>query len=147
MPRIVILLATAAVTALAAATTLANAAGAPALTGPFIGSYSASLTADQAITRGDARMAGRFYLVLRKNGTYTVSNPLDGASRGRVEALAGKRLRFHSDSGCTFGGFERPQGGIYRWSLEGRLLTLRRVSEGPCWGRTQSLTYPVWKRR
>ena len=115
--------------------------------GPFIGSYSGNLTQSQAIAKGDVRMTGRFRLVLRRNGTYTVSNPLDGATHGKYAALAGKRLRFYGDSGWVLGGFERPQGGTYRWSLRGRLLTLRVVSEGECTGRTQSLTYPVWKRR
>lgn len=115
--------------------------------GPFIGSYTGKLTANQAIDAGDARMAGKFFLVLRRNGTYTASNPLDGASRGRLAALPGKKLRFYKDTGCMFGNFERPRGGTYSWSLNGTRLTLRLVSEGPCWGRTQTLTYPVWKRR
>jgi len=114
--------------------------------GPFLGSYVAILTTAQAVARGDARMAGRFTLVLRRNGTYAVSNPLDGTTRGKFEALSPKRLRFFKDNGCIAGGFERPQGGMYRWSLSGKFLTIRLVNEGPCSGRTQSLTYPVWKR-
>jgi hypothetical protein len=118
------------------------------LSGPFLGSYTATLTPEGAIDKGDARMAGKFTLVLRRNGTYSASNPLDGPTvRGRLAALAGHRLRFYDDFGCKTGGFERPQGGTYRWSLDGRRLTLERVSEGPCWGRTQTLTYPVWIRK
>jgi hypothetical protein len=117
------------------------------LAGPYLGSYTATLSFDQAVTAGDARMAGRFTLILKRNGTYTADNPLDPATHGRVAALSGNRLRFYADSGCEFGGFERPRGGVYRWSLSGRRLTLRLVSEGPCTGRTQTLTYPVWTRR
>lgn len=121
--------------------------GTIALAGPYLGSYSARLTLAQATSRGDSRMAGRFTLVLRANGTYRASNPLDGVTQGRLTALSGRRLRFSRDSGCLFGGFERPSGGVYRWSLSGRRLTLRLVTEGACTGRTQTLTYPVWVRR
>ncbi len=119
----------------------------PAVAGPFIGSYTAKLSFAQAAARGDSRLAGRFSLALRRNGTYTMSNTLDGPSHGRLAALSGRRLRFYDDSGCKFGNFERPGGGIYRWSLNGKRLTLRLVSEGPCTGRTQTLTYPVWTRK
>ena len=114
---------------------------------PYLGSYVATLSAVQAETAGDPRMAGSFTLVLRRNGTYTASNPLDPPTHGRLAVLPGRRLRFYADSGCEFGGFERPRGGVYRWSLDGRRLTFRLVSEGPCTGRTQTLTYPVWTRR
>lgn len=124
-----------------------SATGSTALSGPYLGSYTARLTMAQAVSRGDSRMAGRFTLVLRANGTYRASNPLDGVTQGRLASLSGQRLRFSRDSGCLFGGFERPGGGIYRWSLSGRKLTLRLVTEGPCTGRTQTLTYPVWTRR
>lgn len=124
-----------------------SASAGTSLTGPYLGSYRATLTPNGAIGKGDARMAGRFTLVLRRNGTYSASNPFDGpASRGRFAALAGHRLRFYDDLGCKTGGFERPQGGTYRWSLDGTRLTFKLVSEGPCWGRTQTLTYPVWIR-
>ncbi|HEV8250427.1 MAG TPA: hypothetical protein VGQ15_10680 [Gaiellaceae bacterium] len=122
-------------------------AGGPALSGPYLGSYAATLTRAQAAARGDSRLAGRFTLVLRSNGTYTASNALDGRTNGRLAALANHRLRFYDDSGCKSGGFERPQGGVYRWSLNGARLTLRLVSEGPCTGRTATLTYPVWTRK
>ena len=119
-----------------------------ALTGPYLGSYTAKLTPEGAIDKGDARMAGKFTLVLRRNGTYSASNPLDGPTiRGRFAALTGHRLRFYDDFGCKTGGFERPQGGTYRWALDGTRLTFKRISEGPCWGRTQTLTYPVWRRK
>jgi hypothetical protein len=91
-------------------------------------------------------MAGLFRLILRRNGTYSVWNPLDGKTDGKLASLAGDRLRFYADSGCLFGGFERPEGGTYRWSRNGQRLSLRLVNEGPCSGRTQSLTYPVWIR-
>jgi hypothetical protein len=117
-----------------------------ALRGPYLGSYAATLTLDQAIARGDSRMAGRFTLVLRRNGTYANSNPLDGRSGGRLADLGHHRLRFYADRGCRIGNMERPRGGIYRWSVSGRRLTLRLVNEGACTGRTQTLTYPVWIR-
>lgn len=118
-----------------------------ALSGPFIGSWGAKLSYNQAYTLGDPRMSGRFRLTLRRNGTYTATNPLDPTASGRLAALPGKRLRFFQDTGCLAGGFERSKGGIYRWSVANGKLTLRLVSEGPCSGRTQTLTYPVWKRR
>lgn len=124
-----------------------QAPGMAALTGPFLGSYVATLSPVQAETAGDPRMAGKFTLVLRRNGTYTATNPLDAPAHGRLAALPGRRLRFYADSGCEYGGFERPRGGIYRWSLDGRRLTFRRVSEGRCTGRTQTLTYAVWTRK
>lgn len=117
------------------------------LSGPFLGTYTGSLTLGEAAALGDTRMKGKFRLVLRANGTYTVVNPLDGPSQGRLAALPGKRLRFFKDKGCTFGGFERPQGGIYGWSVKGRTLALRLVSEGACTGRTQSLAWVVWHRK
>jgi hypothetical protein len=103
-------------------------------------------TRGQAAARGDSRLRGRFTLVLRRNGTYTASDSLDGRMNGRLAALSHHGLRFSDDSGCKFGGFERPQGGIYRWSLHGARLTLRLVSEGQCSGRTDTLTFPVWIR-
>jgi hypothetical protein len=124
-----------------------SGAGGEQLSGPFLGTYTGKLTSSQAAALGDHRMTGRFRLVLRANGTYTDSNPLDGPSHGKLAVLSGKRLRFYADNGCTFGGFERPQGGIYRWSLNGRKLTLRLVSEGACTGRTQSLAWVVWNRK
>jgi hypothetical protein len=72
---------------------------------------------------------------------------LDGPSHGKYEALSGKRLRFFRDKLCIDGGFERPQGGMYRWSLNGKLLMIRLVNEGPCTGRSDALTSAVWKRR
>ncbi|HEX4745954.1 MAG TPA: hypothetical protein VFU99_03640 [Gaiellaceae bacterium] len=117
-----------------------------ALSGPFVGRYKATLTQAQAAGLGDWRMTGKFSLVIRRNGTYTVSNPLDGRINGKVAALANRRLRFYEDTGCLAGGFERDEGGTYRWSVKPGQLILRLVSEGPCTGRTQSLTYPVWKR-
>jgi hypothetical protein len=121
--------------------------GPTAVSGPFIGSYTAHLTAERAARRGDSRLAGRFTLVLRRNGTYSASNPLDGMTGGRLSALSGRRLRFSNDFACRAGGHERSRGGIYRWAITRRRLTLRLVSEGPCTGRTQTLTYPVWVRR
>ncbi|HEY3050309.1 MAG TPA: hypothetical protein VGJ40_01170 [Gaiellaceae bacterium] len=122
-------------------------AGEQALRGPYVGSYAANLTSAQAATRGDSRLAGRFTLVLRRDGTYADWNPLGGRDEGRVAAVGGDRLRFYEDRHCKLGGLERPQGGIYRWSLNGRRLTLHLVNEGGCTGRTDTLTFPVWSRR
>lgn len=124
-----------------------QAPGMAPLAGPYVGSYVATLSAVQAETAGDPRMAGKFTLVLKRNGTYIASNPLDPTAHGRLAVLPGRRLRFYADSGCEYGGFERPRGGVYRWSLDGRRLTFRLVSEGPCTGRTQTLTYPTWTRK
>jgi hypothetical protein len=122
-------------------------AGTRALEGPYLGSYAAVLTRAEAAARGDSRLAGRFTLVLRRNGTYSDSNLLDGRAAGHLAALADHRLRFYDDSGCGYGGLERPEGGVYQWSVNGEKLTLRLVSEGPCSGRTDTLTFPVWFRR
>lgn len=124
-----------------------GSAAQPKLSGPYVGSWAAQLGVAEAVRKGDYRLAGRFTLVLRRNGTYTMANPLDGATHGRLAALSGRRLRFSRDAGCLAGGFEAPAGGVYRWSVRGRRLTLGRISEGPCTGRTQTLTYPVWRRR
>jgi len=144
---------TAVATALAG-TLLASAAqgqtdpgGAQALRGPYLGSYTATLTVAQAADKGDRRLAGKFRLVLRRNGTYTAANSFDPPSSGKLAALSGHRLRFYADTGCTYGHFERPQGGIYRWSLNGTRLRLTLVSEGACTGRRDTLTFPVWKRK
>jgi hypothetical protein len=148
MPRIIVV---AGVSTLGILAVLAGArairGGEQALRGPYVGSYTATLTSAQAATRGDPRLAGRFTLVLRANGTYTDSNALDGQDDGRVTALGHGRLRFYDDRFCKLGGLERPQGGIYRWSLNGRRLTLSLVNEGACTGRTDTLTFPVWARR
>ena len=120
--------------------------GAEMLEGPYVGSYSATVTSAQAATRGDPRLAGRFTLVLRPNGTYTDSNPLDGRDDGRLAAPTRGRLRFYDDRGCKLDGLERTRGGIYGWSLNGTRLTLRLVNEGACSGRTDTLTFPVWVR-
>ena len=124
-----------------------SAGGGTQLKGPFLGTYTGKLTSSQAAALGDARMTGTFRLVLRSNGTYAVNNPLDPLTHGRLAALSGKKLRFFEDSGCEYGGFERPKGGIYSWSVKGRKLTLRLVSEGACTGRTQSLAWVVWNRK
>ena len=131
---------------LAASVALAQAERATA-TGPFLGYYEAQLTTAQATARGDSRLAGHFILVLGRNGLYATYNSFDGSSAGRFSVLSGHRLRFHDDIGCVEGGFEQAGGGVYRWSLNGNRLALRLVTEGPCTGRTQQLTYPVWTRR
>lgn len=141
----------AALTAVALSAAVAQAGssgtGRQQLGGPFLGTYRGELTSSQAAALGDLRMTGKFRLVLRANGTYSVTNPLDGTATGRLAALPGRKLRFFKDSGCTYGGFERPKGGIYTWSMSGDKLTLRLVSEGACTGRTQSLAWVVWHRR
>jgi hypothetical protein len=116
------------------------------LSGPFVGFYEATLTPAQALTRGDPRLAGKFQLVLGSNGLYVMANSFDGPSAGQLAVLPGHRLRFFNDIGCTAGRFERPGGGIYSWSLNGNRLTLRLVREGPCSGRTDTLTFPTWTR-
>src|SRR5688500_12530129 len=73
------------------------------LAGPYIGAWNAQLTVAQAVRKGDYRLAGRFTLVLRRNGTYRMSNSLDGSMHGRLAAVPGHRLRFSDDSGCRAG--------------------------------------------
>jgi hypothetical protein len=148
MPRIIVV---AGMSTLGILAVLAGArvirGGEQALRGPYVGSYTTTLTSTEAAARGDPRLAGTFTLELRRNGTYTDSNPLDGRDDGRVAALGHGRLRFYDDRFCRLGGLERPRGGIYRWSLNGRRLTLSLVNEGACTGRTDTLTFPVWVRR
>ena len=115
------------------------------ISGPFVGYWQAKLTPAQATARGDSRMAGSYVLVLGSNGLYVTLNPLDGASAGKFAVLPNHRLRFFYDIGCSEGGVASPGGGIYSWSLGANGLTLRLVKEGPCSGRTQTLTYPVWQ--
>jgi hypothetical protein len=117
------------------------------ISGPFTGFYQATLSPAQAAARGDSRLAGKFELVLGSNGLYATVNSFDGASAGQLAVLPGHRLRFFNDIGCVVGGFEQPSGGTYSWSLNGNRLILRLVKEGPCSGRTETLTYPVWKRQ
>jgi hypothetical protein len=144
MPRTAAL-AAAAVAAFALTASLAAAGSSRSrVSGPFIGYYEAHLTAAQAEARGDSRLAGRFILVLSPNGLYVTFNSFDGASVGRFAVLPGQRLRFFDDVGCSEIGPARPGGGTYRWSLNGNRLRLTLVKEGPCSGRTQTLTYPVW---
>jgi hypothetical protein len=148
MRRIIVIAAASGLALLAVlATGRAIRGGEQALRGPYVGSYTTTLTSAQAAARGDPRLAGRFTLELRSNGTYADSNPLDGRDDGRVVGLGQRRLRFYDDRFCNLGGLERPQGGIYRWSLNGRRLTLSLVNEGACTGRTDTLTFPVWVRR
>jgi len=148
MRRVIVIAAAAGLALLAVlATGRGIRGGEQALRGPFVGSYTATLTSAQAAARGDPRLTGRFTLVLRANGTYTDSNPLDGIDDGRVARLAHGRLRFYDDRYCKLGGLERQQGGIYRWSLNGERLTLRLVNEGGCTGRSDTLTFPVWVRK
>jgi hypothetical protein len=52
------------------------------------------------LREGIPRLRGRFTLVLRRNGTYTASNSLDGRMNGRLAALSHHGLRFYDDSGC-----------------------------------------------
>jgi hypothetical protein len=117
-----------------------------AISGRFVGYYEATLTPAQAAARGDSRLAGKFTLVLGANGLYVTANSLDGPSAGQLAVLPGHRLRFYNDIGCSAGRFERPSGGIYSWSLNGNRLTLKLVREGPCSGRTDTLTFPTWTR-
>lgn len=114
---------------------------------PYIGTWTGHLTTAQMINRGlDARLAGSFRLVLRPNRTYTTFNSFDGASRGRYR-VAGRKIVFSRDVGCTAGGFEGD--GSYRWSVTRGVLRLTQVVLGsdPCGGRWQTLTYPTWRRK
>jgi hypothetical protein len=136
-----------AVAAAGLVTSIALGRSATTIHGPYLGTYTGFLTMQQANARGDGRLAGKFTLALRSNGTYVASNSFDGSMHGQLAALANHRLRFSHDNGCTDGGFERPGGGIYSWSLRGKKLTLRMVSEGACTGRSDTLTFPVWTRK
>ena len=115
---------------------------------PYLGTWAAHLSLDQLYHLGlDPRLAGKFRLVLRRNGTYTTFNSLDGSSRGRF-TTSGRRIVFAHDVGCeTALGVD--QAGVYRWSIaQGRLkLTPMRVGSDPCGGRWQTLTYPIWTKR
>jgi len=116
---------------------------------PYLGTWAAHLTLDQMYDLGlDPRLAGKFRLVLRKNGTYTTFNKLDGASRGRF-TVSGRRIVFAHDVGCEQAYSAPDKTGAYRWSVEqGKMkLTTVRLGSDPCGGRWQTLTYPVWTKR
>jgi hypothetical protein len=133
-----------AVAALLGASTCAVAQG--AASGPYLGTWTARLSKAQMINQGfDPRLAGRFRLVLRRNGTYTTFNAFDGSSRGRFR-VTGTRIVFSADVGCLAGGIDGK--GVYVWAIaHGALrLNLARIGGDPCGGRWQTLTYPVWRR-
>ena len=117
--------------------------------GPFIGKWYAKLTPEQAVG-GDVRMAGKFRLALRADGTYTTFQELDGETNGHYRMASGNRLVFKQDDGCdVFTGRRGGSVGVYRWSLNGSHMRLTSVvpETGGCTGRTESLVMPVWQRR
>lgn len=117
--------------------------------GPFIGKWYAKLTPKQAVG-GDVRMAGKFRLALRADGSYTTFQELDGETDGHYRMASANRLVFKQDDGCdVFTGRRGGSVGIYRWSISGAHLKLTNVvpETGGCTGRTESLVMPVWQRR
>jgi hypothetical protein len=137
------------VASVAATSVLAIAASADgsAVSGtPYLGTWSARISSAQLAAAGqDTRLAGTFRLILRKKGTYTTSNSLDGASSGKFR-VSGHRIVFFDDVGCTEGGFVGK--GSYTWSIRKGKLRIRGVSatSDPCGGRRQTLEYPVWRK-
>ena len=117
--------------------------------GPYIGAWYAKLSSQQAIDAGDVRLAGRFRLELRPDGTYTSFQELDGESDGHYRMASGNRLVFKQDRGCDVFTHGKGSIGVYRWAVSGANLKLTNVlpETGGCTGRTQSLVMPVWQRR
>jgi hypothetical protein len=113
--------------------------------GPFVGTFADDVTASEA---GDRERAGRYTLVLRSDGTYSMSNPVDGKATGSYKAGMGHDLTFGKDSGCTAGGFAGV--GVYGWTTtaDGQLkFKIARPESGGCTGRTLTLTLPKWQRQ
>jgi hypothetical protein len=114
---------------------------------PYLGTWTDHLSRAEMYDQGfDPFLAGTFRLVLRPNGTYTTFNSWDKASRGTY-TVSGRRIVFANDVGCDRGGFTG--NGVYIWSLSKERLLLKQAHFGsdPCGGRTQMLTYPVWKKK
>jgi hypothetical protein len=119
--------------------------------GPYIGAWYAKLSSKQAIDAdgGDVRLAGKFRLELRSDGTYTTFQELDGESDGHYRMASDNRLVFKQDKGCDVFTGGKGSVGVYRWSVNGSHLKLTNIvpETGGCTGRTQSLVMPVWQRR
>ena len=119
--------------------------------GPYIGAWYAKLSSQQAIDAegGDVRLAGSFRLELRKDGTYTTFQELDGESDGHYGMASDNRLVFKQDKGCDVFTGGTGSIGVYRWTVDGAHLKLTNIvpETGGCTGRTQSLVMPLWQRR
>jgi len=124
---------------------LANAASTP-----YLGLWTARMSTAQMVNGGyDARLAGRFRLILRADGTYTTDTAPDRWSKGTY-TVSGRRIVFANDVLCKGGGFDFK--GVYTWVIANRTLRLTPmsrpgVSGDPCGGRWQTLTYPLWTRK
>jgi hypothetical protein len=116
--------------------------------GPYIGTWTATLTQDALVgATADHRYAGQFRLSLRRDGTYTTFQALDGESSGHYRAVRDDYLVFTDDVGCdefSVGGST----GVYRWSVSDDELTLTivRAESGGCTGRSDTLSIPRWNR-
>ena len=119
--------------------------------GPYIGAWYAKLSSQQAIDAegGDVRLAGNFRLELRKDGTYTTFQELDGETDGHYAMASDNRLVFAQDKGCDIFTGGKGSVGVYTWKVDGSHLKLTNIvpETGGCTGRTQSLVMPVWQRR
>lgn len=132
----------------AALATVANAAGDGAQAASPYGEWKAKMTKNQLIDYGmvDPRFVGTWKLVLSRNGTYRLFNPLDRWGNATFK-VSGQRLIFQNDkwycshappSGQTFG--------VYRWSIKQGKLKLTVVGADVCGGRWQTLATPLWTR-
>lgn len=117
--------------------------------GPYIGAWTAELTLDDlANASADTRYRGTFRLELREDGTYELQQGnTAAATSGRYRAAPGDFLVFREDTGCDFHGNFSGMG-VYSWAVEGDELTLTlvRPESGGCTGRSDTLTYPRWRR-
>jgi len=115
--------------------------------GLYIGTWGAKLTLDDlSAAAADTRYVGEFRLDLRRDGTYTLFQELDGETTGRYGSAGGDFLVFTEDSGCEQGDFAGTS--VYRWAVDGDQLTLTlvRPETGGCTGRSDSLITPRWTR-
>ena len=114
------------------------------LSGPYR-LYRATLTGDQAVTRGDACMAGAFRLVLRRDGTYSAGIPRrpDERTSDSAAGAAPSLLRY----GLAASPRCRASPGRHlRLVAERPEADPQAHQRGTLQRPTQTLTYPLWKR-
>lgn len=123
--------------AICGAVVLMSLAAACQQTPPLAGTWTWSVTKDQAAQAGWSgdlicENAGSFQMVFATTGSTTLTqSPVEGCNVPAVSAIvgtwktAGDQLTYHeiTDSGCG-----EPTA-VYKWQLDGNKLTLNKVSD------------------